>query len=160
MALPNPIHMSVLVKHIEIAHHGQKRSNGDPYFVHLKRVAHLSEKYKDEEVTAAAWAHDVVEDGHLTMDELNRILIQAGFLAMARHRILEAVGLLTHVKPKEPGYDKREEYLSYVKKLSTNRIARLVKMCDLCDNLTEVPARAKTSYYIESLVILTELNKK
>ena len=49
------------------AHHGQVDKGGLPYIFH---PYHLAESMEDEISCCAALLHDVVEDTHITMDEL------------------------------------------------------------------------------------------
>jgi guanosine-3',5'-bis(diphosphate) 3'-pyrophosphohydrolase len=55
----------------EAAHSGQARKSGEPYFTHCFAVALiLAEMKLDAEAIAAALLHDIVEDTHITLDEL------------------------------------------------------------------------------------------
>jgi guanosine-3',5'-bis(diphosphate) 3'-pyrophosphohydrolase len=53
-------------------HQGQKRKfSGRPYIIHPQAVATLLEEYGySNEVIAAAWLHDVIEDCEVTVKEL------------------------------------------------------------------------------------------
>lgn len=54
------------------AHDGQFRDDGKtPYITHPAQTANIiSEVTQDEEVIAAAWLHDVIEDTEYTYDEV------------------------------------------------------------------------------------------
>jgi (p)ppGpp synthase/HD superfamily hydrolase len=54
------------------AHNGQKRKNSDePYYYHAKRVAkRLQEAGFSDELVAAGYLHDTVEDTQATIDEI------------------------------------------------------------------------------------------
>jgi GTP diphosphokinase / guanosine-3',5'-bis(diphosphate) 3'-diphosphatase len=55
----------------EVAHNGQFRKSGEPYFTHCVAVAHiLAEMKLDAEAIAAALMHDLVEDTDITLEEL------------------------------------------------------------------------------------------
>ncbi|MCC6803539.1 MAG: bifunctional (p)ppGpp synthetase/guanosine-3',5'-bis(diphosphate) 3'-pyrophosphohydrolase [Anaerolineae bacterium] len=55
----------------ELAHVGQFRKSGEPYFTHCVAVAHiLAEMKLDAEAIAAALMHDLLEDTDITQDEL------------------------------------------------------------------------------------------
>lgn len=55
-----------------IAHHGQTDKAGSPYIGHPARVAaYLIQRGEREEVVAAGWLHDVLEDTDLTAEDLN-----------------------------------------------------------------------------------------
>ena len=96
------------------AHHGQVDKGGIPYIFH---PYHLAEQMPDEYTTCVALLHDVVEDTDVTIEDLANTFPQ---------EVLEAVAAMTH--PKE------EPYLEYVKRVSTNPIARIVKLADLRHN--------------------------
>lgn len=98
------------------AHHGQVDKAGVPYILHPARVA---ENFTNEAEACVAWLHDVLEDSTITTDDL-RI---AGFGAS----ICTALEALCH--------DKSTPYMDYIRNLSNNRIARVVKMADLRDNM-------------------------
>lgn len=55
-------------------HHGQVRKyRGEPYIVHLAEVAGLIHQYcGGDEVIAAAWLHDVVEDTSIGVSHIER----------------------------------------------------------------------------------------
>ncbi len=58
-------------KRAELAHQGQKRRSGEPYFVHCVAVAQiLVELNMDAPTIAAALLHDTVEDTSLTLEEI------------------------------------------------------------------------------------------
>ena len=96
------------------AHHGQLDKNGVPYIYH---PIHLAEQMSDELTTCAALLHDVVEDTGISIAELEKIF---------PHEVTDAVKLLTH--------DKKDDYFDYVRKISTNPIAKAVKTVDLIHN--------------------------
>ncbi|MFA6273533.1 MAG: RelA/SpoT family protein [Candidatus Paceibacterota bacterium] len=53
------------------AHHGQKRMNGDPYFVHVFETAKILAKLgMDFKTIIAGFLHDTLEDGKATENEL------------------------------------------------------------------------------------------
>ena len=55
------------------AHDGQRRAgNGRPFIIHPAEVARLLHKYypQDEELIAAGWLHDTVEDTPTTIEEI------------------------------------------------------------------------------------------
>lgn len=99
------------------AHEGQLDKAGIPYIFH---PYHLAEQMHTEAAVCVALLHDVVEDSAVTMAE-----IAAAFPP----EIAEAVRLLTH--------DKETPYLDYIRALSTNPLARKVKLADLAHNSDE-----------------------
>lgn len=55
----------------EIAHEGQKRKSGEPYFTHCVAVASILADLKlDGDAIAAGLLHDVIEDTPITIDEI------------------------------------------------------------------------------------------
>lgn len=98
-----------------IAHAGQFDKGGYPYIHH---PLHIAEEMPDEFSCVAALLHDVLEDGDVTVDDLNTNGIP--------EPVIEAIVLLT----REPG----TPYLDYVSRLSANEIARRVKLADLRHN--------------------------
>lgn len=99
------------------AHRHQKDKGGHAYILHPIRIMQRL-RTDDEELMCIAILHDVVEDGGHTFEDLE--------LAGMSERVLEALELLTH--------DKNEDYMSYIKRISTNIDATCVKLEDLRDN--------------------------
>lgn len=57
----------------QIAHLGQKRASGEPYFVHPYQTALLLADYKmDVTSIVVGLLHDVIEDGGVTLDEIKK----------------------------------------------------------------------------------------
>lgn len=126
------------------AHKNQKDKSGMPYVYH---PFHLAEKMKDEDTAVVALLHDVVEDTDLKLDDLAHM----GF----GPRIIEALRLMTHSKD--------VPYPDYVQKITSNPIARVVKIADLTHNsdlsrLDKVTDedRARAEKYRQALAILNE----
>ncbi len=132
------------------AHAGTLDASGIPYILH---PVHLAEQMEDEYSTIAALLHDVVEDTHVTLEDLRR----DGF----PEEVLAAVDLLTH----------REgvPYLEYVAAIKENPIAKAVKLADLRHNMDRtrfagseqlMPSPEKLEYYRNkyepALALLTE----
>ncbi len=96
------------------AHMGQVDRAGMPYIFH---PYHLAEQMETEDECVVALLHDVVEDTSVTFDELESIFSDD---------VIRTLKLLTR--------DKSVPYMDYVKKVSTNQIARKVKLADLRHN--------------------------
>ena len=94
---------------------GNKQQQGNPYILHPLRVMM---GVKGEETRIVAVLHDVVEDTHITLDDIRA----EGF----SENIVEALGLVTH--------EDDQSYLEYVIGCRKNEIARQVKLSDLQDN--------------------------
>ena len=99
------------------AHAGQKEENGRPYLLHPLR---LMLRMDSEVEMAAAVLHDVVEDTATTLDDLRA----EGF----PEQVLAAVALLTHDK-------KNVSYGKYMERITSDPLARKIKLADLEDNL-------------------------
>jgi len=116
-------------EHALVAHIEQKYGD-EPYVHHPARVANRMEQY-DESGIAVAYLHDVVEDTSFTLDDLRR----DGF----NDEILEAVDAITRRKG--------EKYFDYIRRLSSNPIAKRVKIADLQENLSQGDLSLSTRYY-------------
>lgn len=97
------------------AHKGQVDKAGKPYIMHPIAVASMQDT---EEGFIVGMLHDVVEDSDLTLDDL----LKQGF----SNEVVGAVELLTHAKD--------EDYMTYVKRIKGNELARKVKLADLKHN--------------------------
>ncbi len=115
------------------AHHEQVDKGGIPYIFH---PYHLAEQMTDEYTTCVALLHDVVEDTQVTLEELAKTFPK---------EVVDAVAVMTH-KDGEP-------YLTYVARISTNPIAKAVKLADLRHNTDETRLEnadeATLAYYRE-----------
>jgi (p)ppGpp synthase/HD superfamily hydrolase len=110
------------------AHKGQLDKSKRPYILHPMRVAMKVETAGDEAMQVAV-LHDVIEDCGVTPQELRRL----GF----SDEVIEAVVLLS--RPPQ-GAPNRPTYAQYVQAIkdSGNRLAILVKMADLGDNMSRI----------------------
>lgn len=98
-----------------LAHKDQVDDTGVPYVFH---PVHLAEQMNNETATICALLHDLVEDTDYTFEYLKN----EGF----SDTVIEVLKLLTH--------DKSEDYFVYVKRISSNAIAKQVKLADLKHN--------------------------
>jgi hypothetical protein len=126
------------------AHGGQMRHDGRTlYITHPMRVAaRLSGS--PNEVVAAAWLHDVLEDTKTTVHDM----VAAGIPAP----VIAAVESLT----KRRG----EQYTAYLARVKADPIARAVKMADMLDNLTDNPTPKQVVKYATGLLILLDTYPK
>lgn len=111
--------MSNLDKAVALAckvHAGQIDKSGQPYILHPLR---LMLKFQDENARIVSVLHDVVEDGNVTLNELR----QLGLCEL----VVSAIDFLSK-KPYEP-------YEEFILRLSSNELARKVKIEDIKDNL-------------------------
>jgi (p)ppGpp synthase/HD superfamily hydrolase len=118
---------------LERHEHHKRRYTGEPYFNHLAGVARLVRRLTtDEEVIAAAYLHDSVEDTETTLDEVR---------ALFGDRVCRIVDELTdHFTPEAyPKLNRAER-----KKREATRLggvsydAKLVKICDILDNASSI----------------------
>lgn len=152
------------------AHAWQTRENGEPYIIHPKAVYENLLKMIEENgifqaplgiinpyriiAKCAAWLHDVFEDNpelHLSTEKLEEIL----GLKSNEHTII-IVGLLNvlNVLTKQPD----EGYLSAIKRVMSNDIAVIIKLCDLKDNLKDAKKGSRKDKYQLAQFILTEMS--
>ena len=114
------IYTEMTIKAMKVAyeaHLGQLDYNDVPYIFHSY---HLAEQMDDEVSCTVALLHDVVEDTHLTLSDLEQIFPT---------QVVEIVRLLTH--------DEGIDYFDYIRKIKTDSIATKVKLEDLKHNLYE-----------------------
>ena len=99
---------------------------GMPYIYHLGRVAECSKSFgriqmdiDEDTAQAVAWLHDILED----CQEWNWIHLSQLFGL----EITNAVVAIT--KDYDESYDK------YISRVKNNKYARIVKICDMTDNM-------------------------
>ena len=95
-------------------HKEQVDKSGLPYVFH---PFHLAEQMDDEFSTVVALLHDVVEDGDISLEDLQKEF---------PNEVVVAIALMTH--------DPSVNYFEYVLKIKKNPIARKVKLADLHHN--------------------------
>ena len=132
------------------AHNGQvrKAQPDKPMIMHPITTANILDEYHaDDDVIAAGYLHDVVEDTPYTFADLE----QMGF----GEDVLEALKLLTH--------DDAVDYMDYVAEIKKNPIATAVKMADLRHNselsrLDEITEKAlkRREKYLQAMALLEE----
>jgi (p)ppGpp synthase/HD superfamily hydrolase len=124
------------------AHYRQfRRDNVTPYIEHPKRVAKRVEKYGDI-YKSVAILHDVLEDTFYTADLLR--------LEHVPDNIVDAVILLSKL-PTTISYD------DYIKTIKSNEMARIVKINDIIDNLSDSPTDKQIRKYAAALLILSDI---
>ena len=109
-----------LEKAIEIAvkaHQGQKDKFGAPYIGHIMRVMNMG---RTDEEKICGVLHDIVEDTDWTFEQL----AAEGFSPT----IIEALRCVTKLS-------EEEDYEHFVQRTLQNRLACLVKINDLTDNM-------------------------
>ena len=110
-------------------HAGMIRKDGKTtYFEHLKGVVDRLKNLgiTDEDVLAAAWLHDTIEDTNTTFGEIDQ-----------RFGSKAAVLVLALSKDKSlPKTKKEEQYVKQLKEASWD--AKLIKLCDISANLKDI----------------------
>jgi (p)ppGpp synthase/HD superfamily hydrolase len=104
-------------------HVDQKRDDGDPFILHPMRVAGIVNMVvgnDDDNLVAAAWLHDTVEDTETTYEELIREFNQD---------IADLVMEVTHEGNKSTGY--------YFPRLKTQR-GIMLKFADRLSNVSDM----------------------
>lgn len=106
----------------QLAHDGQRYGNGEPYFTgHVLKVFDRVRRIGgDEDERIVALLHDVVEDTIVTLSDL------AAWGASPIQ--ISAIAAITR-EPNEP-------YLDFIKRVKGNQIAKIVKLQDLTENLS------------------------
>ena len=129
------------------AHDGQFDKGARPYIEHPLRVAH---SFRDNyQARIVALLHDVIEDSDFTYEDI----FNEGF----DEDIIEALRVIT----KEDNID----YMSYIKNVYSNELARMVKIEDLKHNmdLSRIPNPTDADYtrvdkYKDALAYLKKTN--
>lgn len=108
----------------------RRKYNDQPYQVHLERVARLvSSVTDDEEMIAAAWLHDVVEDTPATMED-----IESEFGAS----VAALVEALTDVSRPSDGNRAVRKEIDRRHTAHASPRAKTIKLADLIDNCEDI----------------------
>ena len=118
-----------------IAHAGQFRRDGSPYFMHPLRV---SNKCDTSDLKVIALLHDVLED----TSETTESLISKGIPP----ELVSIVNILTKSQ-----YESYSQYLNEIKK---NELATEVKILDMLDNLCDNPNKKQIFKYTKAISFL------
>ena len=96
------------------AHEGQTDKAGVPYIFH---PIHIAEQMDSEESCVVALLHDVIEDSDITLEILSKYF---------NDDIITALRVLTKKE--------NDDYIMYIKRVKTNKLATKVKIKDLEHN--------------------------
>jgi len=143
----------------EKKHNGQMRKDGTPYFGHLVRVADIVSKFKKckriDEIVAAAFLHDCLEDTDTGISELRE-----GFGEVVALLVVELTSDKLRAK-----LDGKANYLS--DKFSSERAisnwALVIKLADRLDNVSDLAERDeefRERLKAQTLVLLDALEEK
>ena len=117
------------------AHEGQTDKAGVPYIFH---PIHIAEQMDSEESCVVALLHDVIEDSDITLEILSKYF---------NDDIITALRVLTKKE--------NDDYVMYIKRVKTNKLAAKVKIKDLehnrdltrLDEVTEKDKKRSLKYW-------------
>jgi hypothetical protein len=108
----------------------RRKYNDEPYHVHLSAVARLvATVTDDDEMLAAAWLHDTVEDTQATLED-----IEAEFGV----QVAELVEELTDVSKPGDGNRVQRKQIDRMHLAQASQRAKTVKLADLIDNCKDI----------------------
>jgi len=146
-------------KFAEIAHHGQKRKGMDlPYIIHPGRVAARISRLDNatEEMVAAAWCHDILEDTTVPANDIGNSL-NFGTMQL----VLELTNPSHKPENKALNRAARKQLdREHLSKVSLE--AKCIKLADRADNLREMGHFAdsfKRLYASESRLLYNALSE-
>ncbi len=130
------------------AHEGQKRSNGEAYVNHCERVEEIVKdmakfwftsdgnaasngvRNRDHLIlSATAWGHDILEDNPAYVSKILRDMQVEHF--DCSHEVLTAIQAMSRMS-------KQEGIITYLDRVKANPYARVVKLADLRDNMSDL----------------------
>lgn len=119
--------------HDSIKH--RRKYTDEPYHVHLERVANLlATVCDDEEMIAAAWLHDVLEDVAPKNPAINEAAIREAF----GERVLQLVLELTDVSKPSDGNRTVRKGLDRAHSATASPAGKTIKLADLIDNVIDI----------------------
>lgn len=127
----------------------QRKYTGEPYTNHLESVATLvAEVTSDQEMIAAAWLHDTIEDTPTTFEDIEQ---EFG------NRVATLVSELTDVSVPEDGTREVRKSKDRAHTAAASPAAKTVKLADLIDNSKSIrkydPRFAKVYMYEKKLLL-------
>lgn len=113
----------------------RRKYTDEPYHVHPERVAKLvSEVTSDQEVIAAAWLHDVLEDVAPTNSQFNAEAIRQQF----GKRVLQLVLEVTDVSRLEDGNRAARKAIDRAHLAKASAEGQTIKLADMIDNVIDI----------------------
>lgn len=131
-----------------------RKYTGEPYIVHPAEVVRIvSTVEHTEEMLAAAWLHDVVEDTGVTNE-----VIRAEF----GDKVAELVGWLTDVSRPEQGNRATRKAIDRAHSAMAPAEAQTIKLADLISNTRSIATHDKgfAKTYLEEKRLLLEVMTK
>ena len=140
------------IAHQRIDH--QRKYSKQPYHVHLEAVAELVASVSDdEEMIAAAWLHDTVEDTPATLDDIEEHFGES---------VAQLVEELSDISKPSDGNRAQRKAIDRMHSARASARAKTVKLADLIDNCMDIvrhDERFARIYLVEMgalLEVLTE----
>jgi len=140
----------------QMAHVGQKRRSGEPYFSHPSAVRNLIRKYYpgDNAAQLVALLHDSIEDAPgstvESADEMKDWIRGSLSDPRSAEEVVATVEKLSHSKD--------QEYSSYVTSLMNDPVALRVKLADMLHNLSSSPSPRQKEKYSSALQALSDIS--
>jgi (p)ppGpp synthase/HD superfamily hydrolase len=137
------------------SHFGQKRKySGVDYITHPEAVANIVRSVDHtEDMLAAAWLHDVVEDCGISISALRELFPD---------RVVSLVDWLTDVSKPTDGNRSRRKHLDLLHISKASLEAKTIKIADILDNTSTIdhydPVFSKV-YLPEKVELLTVLKE-
>jgi (p)ppGpp synthase/HD superfamily hydrolase len=133
-----------------------RKYTGEPYITHPEAVVGLLQKYvtnASEEMLAAAWLHDVVEDTPVTLNEVRE--------RFGNH-IATLVENVTDVSRPEDGNRKTRKAIDRVHLSEALPEAKTIKLADIIHNTQSIVEHAPefAKIYLEEKRLLLEVLKE
>ncbi len=129
-------------------HKGQKYNDGDPYYPHLLRVGLIirntliinkeGNKLKIDNLTIAGFGHDSLEDTKVDIELLRR-------------KFGKEITSLILSMTNEEGDSHTSNYISKICK--SKEEVRIIKLADICDNLTRIIHNPKNYRFLKKKVL-------
>lgn len=119
--------------HDSISH--KRKYTNEPYYVHPERVAEIvSSVTSDEEVIAAAFLHDVLEDVAPFNPSFNEEVIERNF----GKRVLQLTLEITDISKPEDGNRTKRKEIDRAHLAQASPEAQTIKLADLIDNIIDI----------------------
>lgn len=118
-----------------IAHKGQTRASGEPYIHHpLSVAAILANMHMDHDTLIAAILHDVLEDTHISKEDLGKKF------GSEVAEIVDGVSKLTHLEFESQAEKQAENFRKMMMAMSNDIRVILVKLADRTHNMRTLKA--------------------
>ncbi len=152
MTLPERARVFATAAHAAVAQ--LRKYTNEPYIVHPAEVVHILRTVDPtEEMIAAAWLHDVVEDTGVTLET-----IRAEFGT----EVADLVGWLTDVSRPDHGNRASRKAVDRAHTAAAPAEAQTIKCCDLISNTRSIMAHDEKfaqTYLAEKRLLLEVMTK-